>query len=320
VRLGLGYVKGAVAEQVRELVAERERGGPFRDLGDLAARTPTRRATLELLAWAGACDSLVEASAIDGQAGPPVVVADGGTARSISSDERLHARRRRALWQLGVAAPAESVGEGVQLALPIELPHVPRLRPLGRWQRALADYATSGVTVDDHVIAILRPRLSIPNGANPVEMATSAQLPSMSHGRSVAVAGMVIARQRPGTAKGTMFLLFEDEWGTVNLIVPGGVYDRHRALARSEPLLLARGRLERASSGVLNVLVRELVALERFLGPADGDGLQTGSGGVSRLPSADPAQALGEEESAEMGASMRAVAPPVQSFASGRRR
>jgi len=308
VRLGLGYVKGAAADEMRELVAERERGGPFRDLGELAARTPTRQATLDQLAWSGACDSLVKG-------------------------------RRQALWQLGIAAPAESVGEGAQLALPIELPCTPRLRPLDRWQRALGDYATSGVTVDDHVMAILRPRLSIPSGAGPVALATSAQLPHLPHGSSVAVAGMVIARQRPGTAKGTMFLLFEDEWGTVNLIVPGGVYERHRPLARAEPLLLARGRLERAPSGVINVLVRELAALERFLGPAGADGLPAGSSsGVSRLPVTDPVHTDGEEgcseergsaeegdsgeegDSAEMGASMRAVAPPVQSFASGRRR
>ena len=78
------------------------------------------------------------------------------------------------------------------------------------------------------------------------------------------MAGLVIARQRPGTAKGTMFLLFEDEFGTVNLIVPKAVYERHRHLARAEPLLLARGSLERAQ-GVVNVIVRELAALERYL-------------------------------------------------------
>ena len=76
-------------------------------------------------------------------------------------------------------------------------------------------------------------------------LATSAQLPRLPGGCQVAVAGLVIARQQPGTAKGTMFLLFEDEFGTINLIVPEGVYERHRLLARSEPLLLARGRLER---------------------------------------------------------------------------
>ncbi len=276
VRLGLGYVKGVVADEMRELVAERERGGLFRDLGDLAARTATHRATFEQLAWAGACDSL------------------GGS-------------RRQALWQLGIASPGEKNGDATQLALPIELPDTPRLRPLDRWERLLADYSTSGVTPDDHVMAVLRPRLSIPM------LATSAQLPRMPNACSVAVAGMVIARQRPGTAKGTMFLLFEDEWGTINLIVPGAVYERHRPLARAEPLLLARGRLER-SAGVVNVLVRKLAPLERYLIEEASEGAS-----VSHLPSATPEEAQ-REEGAEMGADLRAVAPPIQSFASGRRR
>ncbi len=291
VRIGLGYIKGAVADEVCELVAERERGGPFRDLGDLAARAATRRATLEQLAWAGACDSLAE-------------------------------NRRQALWQLGIAAVGEAVAGAVQLALPIELSEAPRLRPLDRWQRVLADYATSGVTINDHAMAVLRPRLAVPSGADPVVLATSAQLAGLLHGCSVAVAGMVIARQRPGTAKGTMFLLFEDEWGVVNLIVPGAVYERHRALARAEPLLLARGRLERARSGVLNVLVSELAALERFLAPEEDEAAGVGaSGRIARLPGADGSgEAAEQQDGTEMGADMRAVAPPVQSFASGRRR
>jgi error-prone DNA polymerase len=142
----------------------------------------------------------------------------------------------------------------------------------------------------------------------------------------VAVAGLVIARQRPGTAKGTMFLLFEDEWGTVNLIVGRDVYERHRQLARAEPLLLARGRLERAE-GVVNVIVRELAALERFL-PADlADGEAAAVARVHRLPArgrslADaPDGPPDEERDAEVEvSSLRAVAPPVQSFAMGRRR
>jgi error-prone DNA polymerase len=284
VRLGLGYVKGVLAEEVRELVAERERGGRFLDLGELAARAATRRGTLEQLAWAGACDSLAE-------------------------------NRRQALWQLGVASPGEAAGDAVQLALPIELPEAPHLRSLDRWQRVLADYSTSGVTVGDHVMAVLRSRLSIPM------LATSAQLSRMPHGCSVAVAGMTIARQRPGTAKGTMFLLFEDEWGTVNLVVSGAVYERHRGLARAEPLLLARGRLERSPSGVLNVIVSELAALERFLAPAEGgDGRADGAARVGRLPGVEHQTPEDEQEGAEMGADMRAVAPPIQSFASGRRR
>jgi error-prone DNA polymerase len=293
VRLGLGYIKGTVAEEVRELVAERERGGPFADLGDLAARTATRRGTLEQLAWSGACDEIAGS-------------------------------RREALWQLGIAAPGQVAGEGVQMALPIELSGAPRLRPLDRWQRLLADYATSGVSAHDHAMAALRPRLRASSGADPVVLSTSAQLERMPHGCSVTVAGLVIARQRPGTAKGMMFLLFEDEWGVINLIVPKAVYESHRALARAEPLLLARGCLER-HDGVTNVIVRELEPLERFL---DTPSAEQGAS-VSPLPQADPqpleADPGAEEDAAHqdatrVAASMRAVAPPVQSFASGRRR
>ncbi len=258
VRLGLGYVKGAVAEEVRELVEERRRGGPFRDLGDLAARTRTSRSTLEQLAWSGACDEIA-----------------GG--------------RRQAFWQLGIASTGELVQEGVQLALAVESPAAPSLRPLDRPQQVLADYATSGVSAHDHLMAALRDQLRAPM------LTTSAQLARMPHGCSVTVAGMVIARQRPGTAKGTMFLLFEDEWGVVNLIVPKAVYEAHRALARAEPLLLARGRLERHDA-VTNVIVSEIEPLERYL--------------------VDPER----EDPVPIGANMRAVAPPVQSFASGRRR
>jgi error-prone DNA polymerase len=131
----------------------------------------------------------------------------------------------------------------------------------------------------------------------------------------VTVAGLVIARQRPGTAKGTMFLLFEDEWGTINLIVGKEVYERHRHLARAEPLLLARGRLEH-TEGVVNVVVRELAALERFLSDGAVDDEEAAARAhVHHLPDRDPAP-----DDVEVGSSMRAVAPPMQSFGMGRRR
>jgi error-prone DNA polymerase len=181
----------------------------------------------------------------------------------------------------------------------------------------IADYSTSGVTIGEHALAILRGRLEVPL------LATSAQLPRLPSGCQVAVAGLVIARQRPGTAKGTMFLLFEDEFGTVNLIVPKAVYERHRHLARAEPLLLARGSLER-SQEVVNVIVRELAALERFLpgGVEEGEG-RAAAARVHQLRRKPPQPSGAEEEqdeSVEVGSSIRAVAPPIQSFAMGRRR
>jgi error-prone DNA polymerase len=285
VRLGLGYIKGVGREEMQELVAERERGGPFTDLGELAGRIGARRSTLEQLAWSGACDEIV------GEVG-----------------------RRTALWQLGLAAPGHGAGEDTQLALPLELPEAPRLRALGRWQRLIADYATSGVTVGDHAMAILRERLTAPM------LATSAQLSRLPSGSSVSIAGLVIARQRPGTAKGTMFLLFEDEFGTVNLIVPRAVYERNRQLARAEPLLLARGRIER-SEGVVNLLVRELSELEGFVtGGVAGEEREAALARVHRLPVARRAGEAEEDDALDVGSSMRAVAPPIQSFAMGRRR
>jgi error-prone DNA polymerase len=326
VRLGLGYIKGVVAAEAAELVAERERHGPFRSLGQMAARVGAGRSTLEQLAWSGACDSLVQmdGAAVQGagsagweagSAGWEAGSAGWGAGSAGGQSGSADARRRLALWQIGIptrpAAPGRTADGETQLALPLEMPPAPRLRPLSRWQRLLADYATSGVTVGDHVMAALRPRLQAPM------LATSAQLSRLPQGCSVAVAGLVIARQRPGTAKGTMFLLFEDEWGTINLIVPRKVYEAQRPLARAEPLLLARGRLERSQEGVLNVIVRELAALEGFV-EAEG---ASGDAPLYFLPSSRFAGAEGEgEDGAEMGAGMRAVAPPVQSFAAGRRR
>jgi error-prone DNA polymerase len=330
VRMGLDYIKGAAKAEMRALVAERERGGPFTGLGELAGRVACTRGTLEQLAWSGACDSLIGALAAAGAA-----TGAGASPRPVTGhDARTGAGRRVALWQLGMAAPAGIVGgeeladggRATQLALPLEPAAAPPLRSLGRWQRLIADYSTSGVTIGEHAMAILRERLTVP------KLATSAQLPRLPSGCQVAVAGLVIARQRPGTAKGTMFLLFEDEFGTINLIVPKAVYERHRPLARAEPLLLARGRLER-SQGVINVIVRELEALERHLPDGlEDEGAARASARVHRLPATGPVEqggrgertGGGEEEQeapgAEVGSSMRAVAPPVQSFAMGRRR
>jgi error-prone DNA polymerase len=71
---------------------------------------------------------------------------------------------------------------------------------------------------------------------------------------------MAVARQRPATANGVVFMLIEDEFGAVNLIVPPSVYDRHRAIVRGEPLILAHGRFERIERNQ-NVLVHSLKTL-----------------------------------------------------------
>jgi error-prone DNA polymerase len=76
----------------------------------------------------------------------------------------------------------------------------------------------------------------------------------------VTIAGMTVARQRPSTANGIVFMLLEDEHGQMNLIVPPAVYDLHRATVRAEPLVLARGRYERFGEN-RNVLVSSIESL-----------------------------------------------------------
>ena len=122
----------------------------------------------------------------------------------------------------------------------------------------IADYATTGLTVHRHPLRLLRPGLKARGTV------TSADLEAMRHGATVSIGGLVVARQRPGTAKGVVFLLIEDETGTVNIIVPPRVYERDRLTVRTEPLVLVEGTLERhaAAGGAINVLVKRLVPLD----------------------------------------------------------
>jgi error-prone DNA polymerase len=141
----------------------------------------------------------------------------------------------------------------------MEPPEPPRLEPLGEWGKLIADYRSTGMSVDKHPMKLLRP------GLDP-KLARSSDLDRIDHGTTVEIAGMVTARQRPETANGITFMLLEDERGSVNLIVPPPLYERRRALVRTAPLLRARGRLERRE-GTVNVVVTDLAPLERTKSP-----------------------------------------------------
>ncbi len=237
VRIGLGYVNGTREEEMRALVDERERGGRYGDFAALASRSGAGDDALERLAWAGACDS------IEG----------GGEARA--SAERSATARRPALWRLGVASGAGRNGFGEQLALPLEVPEAPRLRELGGWELAVADYESTGMTLGEHPMSLIRPELD-------EELVASIAFDELPNSSRVRVGGMVIARQRPATANGILFMLFEDEWGTINLIVPPPAYKRHRLIARAAPFVIAGGRLERVGAN-RNVVVDRLERLDR---------------------------------------------------------
>ncbi len=256
VRVGLGYVREVREDAAARLAAERRDNGPFRDIADLAARADLRREQLAQLVRAGACDVL----------GRP---------------------RRAMLWELGVLARPRNGAGGLQLALPIPAGEAPPLPELGRFERTLTDYETMGLSTGWHLVALVRPGL--PRGTR-----SAAELRETPDGTRVTTAGLVVARQRPATAGGIVFLLLEDETGMINCIVRPEVYERHRAVVRADPLVLVHGRLERRERN-MNVLV---TALERIDPPADGG--------------------EGLDDAAEM-ARVRAAAPEGQNFGYGRR-
>jgi error-prone DNA polymerase len=269
--VGLEYVASIAEDDAKALVDERERGGAFGGVVELAQRTSLSQVQLEALVASGACDSF--------------------------------GARRTLLWELGLVPRSESVpgsaGEERQLALPLDpTTETPPLRDQTAWERMLADYRLTSVSVGTHPLALLRPHLD-------EGVLSSERLESCRHGRRVRVAGMTVARQRPSTANGVVFMLLEDELGQMNLIVPPPVYERHRLLVRTEPLILAEGRLERLpqAGGAINVYVRTLRAL------------------VTPEDDAADVVALAERRAeAVTAADFRGVAPAVQSFAAGRRR
>jgi error-prone DNA polymerase len=264
VRLGLGYVNGVREDEVKAIVAARAQR-EYESVGDLAARSGAGSETLSRLAWAGACDALLDGPVLE--------------------------RRREALWQLGVAVPAD----GDQLALPVEPHAAPELQSLDLWERMLADYGSTGITLHEHPLELMRPTLG-------EEVVSSAGLERSAHGSRVTVAGLVVARQRPATANGMTFMLLEDELGTINLIVAPPVYDQCRTAVRAEPLVMAEGRLEHRD-GTTNVVVDRIWRLERPDLPA------------AEVRHIEPRRVWSTEEDAE--AELRAVAPAAHSF--GRR-
>jgi error-prone DNA polymerase len=225
VRIGLGYVTGLREDDANAIVAERKRSGRYGGLGRLASRAGVRRDALERLAWAGACESI-------GVRGAP---AEG---------------RREALWRLGVAG---EVGPGGQLTLPLDLPEAPELAKLGDWEQAVADYGSTGMTLGAHPLALMRPGLE--------GVATSADVAHLENGSVLEVAGIVVARQRPATARGVIFMLLEDEFGVVNIVVPPPVYASCRLAVRTAAFARVQGRLERQGKRVVNVVAARVAAL-----------------------------------------------------------
>ncbi len=226
VRLGLGYVNGVRDEEVRRARRGARAGRPV-PLDRRPRRPLRRRPRRRSRSSPGPAPATRSC-----ERGPALAPRSGALcARLAASPGAVAARRRRARARRSRAARSSRCRSS---------PHEgPELRALGAWERMLADYGSTGVTLREHPLELMRPALR----------RRCARARDLERGRATAtrveVAGLVVARQRPATAKGVTFMLLEDEYGTINLIVPPPVHDRCRARRPRRAAGGAAGRLER---------------------------------------------------------------------------
>ncbi|HET7694260.1 MAG TPA: error-prone DNA polymerase [Vicinamibacterales bacterium] len=167
--------------------------------------------------------------------------------------------RRTALWQIEQAVrPAGELfaaagGDNAEPRSRIPDPRSP-LQPMTVPERLLADYAGTSLTIGPHPMSLRRPELALRG------VLRASDLPSGRHGRRVRVAGAVITRQRPGTAKGFVFLTLEDETGIANIIVRPDLFSAQKAVVVGEPYLLVEGTLQ-IQEGVTSVKAERLHSL-----------------------------------------------------------
>ena len=195
---------------------------PFQNVDDLAHRVPKlHKDELEKLAGAGALANLATA------------------------------HRRDALWKAGRAGrPTGPLLENV----PENSPAAP-LQQMTIAERLNADYNGTGLTVGRHPMHFLRPEM------NELGVTTAKDLAKVPHGGLVRVAGSVIVRQRPGTAKGIMFLSMEDETGIANIVVMPDMFENRRLVLVTEPYLLVEGKVQNVDN-VIHVLARRVEKIE----------------------------------------------------------
>jgi error-prone DNA polymerase len=160
----------------------------------------------------------------------------------------LTAGRRHALWEAAGVERALPLAEARDAAAPL-LP----VETAG--EETVLDYAATGLSLRRHPLALLRPRLAELGGAD------TRALDAARQGRWIRVPGLVLVRQRPGSAKGVVFFTVEDEWGVANLVLYPDIVQRDRAAVVGARLVLAEGRVERTETPevpIIHLVVRKL--------------------------------------------------------------
>lgn len=225
-RLGLRYVKGFPQQAAEALVVSRQKAGHFRSAEDLAARVPQlQKKDLTRLAQIGALNWL---------------------------DNIKH--RRDALWQIERAGKPEGPLLRQENEWLREESKACPLQPMTTEERLVADFSGTGLTIDKHPMFFRRQELWSQG------VLTTEELRYCRNGEFVRTAGCVIARQRPGTAKGFIFLSLEDETGIANIIISPDLYNRHRLTVTRSRFLKVEGPLQN-QEGTVHVKASRLIPL-----------------------------------------------------------
>jgi len=223
-RLGLKYVRGLNTATARA-IEEQRKEKPFTSLRDLVCRVPQlQKDELAALAELGALNALPKPK----------------------SDRH----RRGALWQAELAL--QPVGELLEPAADDNTPSP--LAAMTPPQRTVADFANSGVSIGKHPMAYHRARM------REMGVMDAATAKAQRDGMILTAGGCVITRQRPGTAKGFVFLSLEDETGILNIIVNPDLFDRRREIVTTAPYVIVKGVLQ-SISGVISLKAADVEAL-----------------------------------------------------------
>ncbi|HEX2183991.1 MAG TPA: OB-fold nucleic acid binding domain-containing protein, partial [Chloroflexota bacterium] len=271
--LGLTSVRGIGEDLATAVVAEREANGSYRSLADLLRRTGLPRPAAEHLIAVGALSEfglsrrelLWQLGLLTPGIGCQVPGARSttleGEAEAVRAGEAealRHTRHPKPQAQRSATPDTrETRRRQLALALPTEQDMV-RLKDMDNWERMVADYGLLGLSPNYHPLGLLRVHL-------PEDVLTATQLRAVHDGACVRTAGLVVCRQRPGTAKGFVFLLLEDETGLTNVVVRPDLYEAERSVIRGEPYLWVKGALQ-LRSGTLNLLAARVTPLARAPG------------------------------------------------------
>jgi error-prone DNA polymerase len=213
------------AERHAQQILDARQSGSFPSLASFAQRTRLSQAVIAKLAEADAFASLTQ-------------------------------DRRHALW---AALAQDHKPKGGLFAMQDAEEPLPTLPPISLNDQVLADYKTAGLSLKAHPISFYRRQLS------EMRVLPASALGTAPVNRQVRVAGLIILRQRPSTAKGITFVSMEDETGVVNLVVRQAIWEHHYTVARSSSAWLAYGKLERRGP-VIHVVVNRIEDLTQVIG------------------------------------------------------